>query len=149
MNRSQWVEIVGIVAVVLSLIFVGLELRQNTAALSAQPLADLNLAANADFHLAAENVDLAGLNVRGREGIEGFSAIELERYRSSWYSTFNTYEAAFPFHQKAIISDRDYETWRRGACDSYQSPGVKYLLDTGELSINSDFKSALDKCGNP
>jgi len=146
MKRSQWIESVGIAVVVLSLIFVGLELRQNTAALSAQALADLNLAANTDFHLTADNESLAELNVRGRNGIDGMTEVELERYAASWYAAFNTYEAAFLFYQKGIISEDDYETWRRGACDSSRVPGVRDLLDTGELSLNDEFKKALESC---
>ena len=46
MKLSTWAEVAGILALVVSLVFVGIEIRNNTAATSAQALLELNVAMN-------------------------------------------------------------------------------------------------------
>ena len=46
MKLSKIAEIVGLIAVVISLVFVGLEVRHNTATTAAQALLDLNSSVN-------------------------------------------------------------------------------------------------------
>ena len=46
MKLSTWAEVLGIIALVVSLVFVGVEVRHSTAATSAQALLNLNDAMN-------------------------------------------------------------------------------------------------------
>ena len=59
MEKAKLVEIGGFLAVVISLVFVGLELRQNTSALSAQALLELNLAINQEVQAVSGNESMA------------------------------------------------------------------------------------------
>ena len=89
---------------------------------------------------------MESLDVRGRSGVEDFTEIELERYVSNWQAWFNTFEAAYLFYQKGIISEQDYETWRRGACASYRVLGINQLLAANGFSLNDEFVAELERC---
>jgi len=145
-NNAKWIETGGFVAIVVSLVFVGLELRQNTAALSAQALLDLNLAINEEFRAISGDASLAEIIVKSKNGLETLTSVELERVKYSWYESFNTLEAAFLFFRKGILSEEDYSTYRRAACESIRLPGVIRLIETGDLYLNTDYSEHLENC---
>ena len=145
-KKARWIELGGFIAVVTSLLFVGLELRQNTAALSAQAILELNLAINQEFQGISGDASLAEIMVKSANGTENLDAVELERLKFAWYESFNTMEAAFLFYRKGILSDEDYATYLRAACESIVLPGVQQLIETGDLFLNSEYENHLKQC---
>ncbi len=146
-DKSKWIEIAGFIGVVVSLIFVGFELRQNTAALSAQALLDLNLAVNEEFQAVSGDESLAEIIFKAENDPSSLTPVELERLKYAWLESFNTLEAAFLFYRKGIISGEDYSTYQRAACSSLQEWSVQQFLDSGVLKLNEEFAKHLDQCG--
>ncbi len=66
-NRPNWLEIVGVVAIVTSLGLVVVEIRQNTNAISAQAVAELNAQADEANLAIASDAGLAELLVRAEK----------------------------------------------------------------------------------
>jgi hypothetical protein len=64
-SNSKWAAYFGGATVVASLLLVAGEIRQNTLALSAQALQDLNVTANDVLRAAEENDQLSGVLVKG------------------------------------------------------------------------------------
>lgn len=146
--NMKWIEIAGFLAVVLSLVFVGMELRQNTAALSAQALLDLNLAVNEEFQAVSGDETFARIMLKSADGLDELTPVEIERLKFGWLESFNTLEAAYLFYRKGIISRSDYSTYRRAACSSIVLPGVRQFLESGELNLNPEYAEHLEQCGD-
>jgi hypothetical protein len=146
LDKAKWIELGGLIAVVFSLLFVGLELRQNTAALSAQAILELNLAINQEFQGTSRDASMAEIMVKSANGIDDLNDVELERLKYAWYESFNTMEAAFLFYRKGILSEEDYATYLRAACESIVLPGVQQLIETGDLYLNVEYQSHLKQC---
>jgi len=94
-DQTRLFEIVGILAVVVSLVFVTLELRNNTNAINSQTnqgLAELNTTVSVSL---MENPELADLWIRGTNDPESLTEVEQFRYRMIKDSVFNTWEQAF------------------------------------------------------
>jgi hypothetical protein len=103
MKVSAWVEVLGLGAVVVSLLFVGVEIRQNTAIASAQALLDLAAAANEILLAQAEDEDLAMIVKRGDTEIQDLNDAERARFDALVVSLWNTYEAAYAYHAFSSI----------------------------------------------
>jgi len=143
---NSWLTLVANVGVLFGIVFLALEIRQNTNSLAAQSILELNLANNADMHLIASDETMANIEVKAKGGVGELTPTELERYKWSWFATFNTFESAYIFNQRGIISDSEYEAYYRATCRSLTTPGVVSLLQTGEIDFNEGFREVLLTC---
>jgi hypothetical protein len=150
MKVSGWVEGLGLGAVVVSLLFVGVEIRQNTAIASAQALLDLAAAANEILLAQAEDEDLAMIVKRGDTEIQDLNDAERARFDALVVSLWNTYEAAYAYHAKGVLSSDDYQPWLATACASHQYDSDRTVLDEGHTSLNPSFMALLQReCATP
>jgi hypothetical protein len=108
-------------AVVLSLLFVGYEIRQNTNISAAQAVFDLNEAGRQNLLMQVSDPEVATLVAVARNDPE--SMTEQQRYRySRWvFSWLNLYESAWNHGQRGVISDEDMEGWRIDYCQQIEN----------------------------
>jgi len=76
-------EVVGVIAVVLSLVYVGYQVNQNTQAMRLSAISTLVPEHNAHYRLVAENPELAELMMRAESEFESLS--DLEKYRAKQF----------------------------------------------------------------
>ena len=143
---NQWLTLFANLGVLVGIVFLAYELRQTTDALAAQSILELNLATNAEMSLIAGDESMAEIEVKAKSGIGELSPVELERYKWSWFAAFNTYETAYLFYAKGLISEQEYNTYYDATCRGLASPGVFDLIKTGEISLNEGFKRTLATC---
>lgn len=111
MNRN-WIEIVGVVSVVVSLIFVGLELSQNTEAVQATnhfSLLEYNLSLGETIY---QNPELSSVDELMREGNE--ADFDENQKRAAGYirsHVFNIWEAAYYSHNSGQLNDELWVAW--------------------------------------
>ncbi len=110
-DQPRLFEIIGILAVVVSLVFVTIELRNNTNAINSQTnqgLAELH----SDLMIATmENPELADLWVRGNGDPESLTEVELFRYRRIKDNLFNMWEQAFSSYTNGTLTDELWRGW--------------------------------------
>jgi hypothetical protein len=103
-------EIVGGIAVVISLIYVGVGVRQNTEALRVanhQKLVAMDLEKNAWFR----NADFAALYVLARDGFEKLSETQRLQYNTFIADTLNAWEFALITHERGAMEDNIWNGW--------------------------------------
>jgi len=102
-------EIVGAFAVVISLVYLAIQVRQNTAAIAAQAAHDA-LAAVREFnqHLMV-NPPMARIFRIGQEDPSALTESELEQFVHIVFTFFKTAEAV---HAQSIKGTLDPDTWR-------------------------------------
>lgn len=146
-TKSKWAAYFGGVTVVASLLLVAWEIRQNTIALSAQALQDLNAMANEILLSAAENDQLASVLEKGDDDLSSLSAGEYRQYWSYSYGLINGLDAAFGFYQKGILSEDDFSGWRTYTCEYLSTPAVQTIWESDKASFGEDFSSFVeDEC---
>lgn len=144
---KRWPELIGLAAVVLSVLLLGLEIRQNTEVASAQAMAELNAAANDLLSAEAENESLAAILVRGDLDLASLSAVEARRYRSHVYALINTADAAHGFYQRGILDEDDFSGWRAFTCDYLAGASVNVVWnETRETSGVAFVRFVADAC---
>ena len=141
----QWlVQVFGGITVVLSLLLVAWELRQNTLVVSAQAILELNVLANAATTLAVENASLSDLLVKARANPDSLSESERLQYAFYQYLQITSFEAAYCFYSKGIIAESDYSTWRNATCDFVTSPQGQKVWEEQRSTFLIEFQTYVD-----
>lgn len=107
-------EVVGGFAVVVSLLYVAFQVRQNTSALKVSTLQDLVANQNAAHDIIANNPDLADLMVKADRDYENLSEAERKRFTSTCFSLFNVLQTAYSNNQAKLMDAELWEAWMRG-----------------------------------
>ena len=138
-TQSRWAAYFGGATVVASLLLVAWEIRQNTVALSAQALQDLNAMANEILLSAAENDQLAQVLEKGDQDLSSLTGAEYKQYWGYNYALMNSLDAAHGFYQRGILSDEDYSGWRTYTCEYLASPSVLEIWNREKATFGDDF----------
>ncbi len=88
-------EIVGGIAVVLSIVYLAVEVQRNTNAIQSQTQQGLLELVAEDNMVVATNAELADLYVRAQKNLAGLTEVERERYKRLVSHAFNIWEQAF------------------------------------------------------
>jgi hypothetical protein len=114
MKLSEWAnvaEIVGGAAIIASLIFVGLEVRENTQVVkltSDRALDQQNLVLNTSV---ANNQDLAEILVKGESDRDSLSEVERARFDNYCFSRFGAFENVIGNYSEGFVADNEYNVW--------------------------------------
>ena len=73
---ANYAEVIGGVAVLISLIYVAIQIRQNTAVVRTSNYADLSFKVSEFNQMIAGNDELADIYIRGTESYQNLSEIE-------------------------------------------------------------------------
>jgi hypothetical protein len=139
MNLSGWAEAIGIVALVVSLVFVGIEIRHNTAATSAQAQLDLNDSMNEIMMTQAENEDLAEIVRVGQLNPKALSESDHHRFFLHAFAVLNHNENAFMFFKNGLIDPEAYTAYANASCNHLSMPGIHSIWRSNESSFQSEF----------
>jgi hypothetical protein len=145
MDSKAKIETVSAVAVFLGLVFVGLELKQNTEAVESQTSQGLLEMANQANDQIASNQQLAELVLRVSKGVEELDELEALQYGRFVHSEMNIWEHAFFSHENGTMhSDlwSGYDGAYRGFfCDAWS----KEVWETIKHGFSEQFKAHVDK----
>ena len=147
-NKFGWGEWIGGITVVGSLLLVAWEIHQNTVALSAQALLELNEMANEMFRSVSENDQLAAVLVKGDQDLDSLSAVEYRRYHSHAYTTINALDAAYSFYSKGLLSPEDYSGWSHYICPYLKTPSVYSIWNLEKSGFSDNFVLYVDELCN-
>ncbi len=139
------IEVLGGLAVILSLLFVGWEIRQNTNAIAAQAIFGLNDSASPHIIAVATNGELARIVADGNQDPEDLSDLDAQRYEKWLQATMNTHEAAWTFHNRGIISDMEFAGWQASACSILAFKGARQVWVSGRLKFIEEFQNDVNQ----
>ena len=113
-NYSKWssvAEIIGTIAVVVSLLFVAHSIEKNTEEAQAQQLNDL-YDANREIELAlASDATWSEIVRRGNIQFGDLSESEKYRYDLYWAAHLNLWEQLIGRHRQGLVPQDNYEGW--------------------------------------
>ncbi|HUF75530.1 MAG TPA: hypothetical protein VMM35_04595 [Longimicrobiales bacterium] len=121
-------EIVGGIGVIVSLIFVGLQVRAEAEAQRAQ----------------AELVDF---KYRGDWQYESLDEVERYRYQQIVGNALNTYSIAFEYGRLGRVDAEEFASWERGVCALLRRPGYQQIYAEWPM-LTDAFRGWIDEsCG--
>jgi len=143
-ERLEWL---GGIAVIASLLLVAYEIRQNTNAVSAQAVYDLNETGKEMLLMLATDAELARLFNLGDSDPDALDSDEWYRYRMYVWANLNMYESAWGYYERGIIGDDFMDGVKEDYCQKISQAGYKRAMTTLEAWEVTDFlESANDWC---
>ncbi|MEJ2238119.1 MAG: hypothetical protein P8X82_07460 [Gemmatimonadales bacterium] len=126
MKLSSWAEAIGLVAVVVSLVFVGMEVRQSTQASRAANQHSLLELGMTNGNMIAADEELSHIFEAMLAG-EQAALTELQRARGSRLvgNAFNLWEAAYYNYQTDQLNDELWQGWNSYHASSLSRSGAK------------------------
>ena len=142
-------QIIGSVAVVLSVLYLGIQVHQSTriARLSAQDAATTALRdVTKPF---AENAELARIWRLGLEDLQALSAEDQARFFHSTYQFLKAFETIHFHHAYKLMDDQVWQGWC-GLLQHYiVSPGIEYYWERRRDLFSSRFQKFVDLLDRP
>ena len=136
---TKWLEIAGGIAVIASVLLLAWQIRQNTKALTAQSLLDLNAMANEVLNSEAENDQLASILVKAEIDLESLSPAEYRQFSSHVYTTINTLDSAHGFYLEGILDESDFSGWRDFTCPYLAQKSVNAVWESFKPTFGVEF----------
>ena len=104
-------EMISAVAIIISLLYVGYEIRQ-TQVLSQRSVDELLFARNQESNrVLIENPDFAEIFVRARRDPDSLSEAERVRYLAFEHNMIDNWEIAFYAHYDGVLSEEYWAEW--------------------------------------
>jgi hypothetical protein len=143
-NWALIAEIIGAIAVIISLAYVGIGVRQNTHAISAsnhQMLVSMDIDKNDWF----KDPEFAALYVKAMQDIDQLSPTQQLQFGVFVSTIFNTWEMIFFSFKNGLMDDNVWEGWNA----FYRSELAKnksYALwwNNNKQGFSSEFRSYVD-----
>ena len=116
MDKKNLIEVVGILSVVISLLFVGYELRQNTSVSRYQAYNDsTSRFQDLTLFIAADNeLSELQLKMRTASSLDEYAPLEIEKLLNLFYATTRTFEGQYRAYQAGLIQNSDLATGSGG-----------------------------------
>lgn len=141
-------DFAGAIAVLVGLIFVGLELRQNTAAVEAASLQDQTDASTDFLLLIAADEELARIWMAATKDPDQLSEIESQRYflisRSRWLRMQNAYLQ----WRRGTLTDEDWSFYSGLICDPDVEGRILFTTtwDQHKRQLTKGFADYVESC---
>ena len=144
-NVKSIVELTSAIAILVGLIFVGLELQQNTAASKADTMQGLLEFANQTNVEIAANSDLADIIVRARIDLDDLSESEYLQYRSYIHADWNVWEHAFYSHSNGTMEDKLWVSWDTSFYSLNCDNSSRAIWDEIEPYFGPEFRAHMEE----
>lgn len=138
-------EVVGGLAVVIGLIFVGLELRQNT--LMQRVTATQALSVNYENAVDAlgKDTETACIYVRGINGLDNLNGIERYRFFVLWFHVLRAGEQLHYYSLEGMVDTRIWRGYERQLDEIFRYPGVQQYWQLRKDWYSDEFQDFVDQ----
>ena len=134
-------ELIGIVAVVVSLLILGYEIRQNTDTSAAQAIFELNESARQTLFQEATDPDLAALISKAERDSSGLSERERYMYGRWVFAYLNLHESAWRYHRRGVIDDAEMVGWKTSFCGYMARASFRQVVQSIDVFPEFDEES--------
>jgi hypothetical protein len=126
-------ELIGIVAVFVSLLILAYEIRQNTDTAAAQAVFELNESARQGLFQEATDPDLASLIIKANKDYEALNELERHMYHRWVFAHLNLFESAWRYHRRGVIGDQEMEGWQTSFCGHMGRAAFRQVFESVEV----------------
>ena len=148
-SLSTWIDIIGAIGVVASLIYLAIQIRHNTRAMMAQSAREA-VAAMRDFNQAMINdPEISRIFRVGAENLTNLTEAERGRFGHILFNFFKTAEELHYQYLKGTLDPEIWESWK-GIVSLYAtSPGFTEYWKMREMFFTTAFRAEHDSWSAP
>ena len=137
-------EIFGMIVVAITLVFLTMQMRQNTRAIRSSAAQNVNEMAVAIYASIVADAEVADLLVRGLRDPDTLTDVETARFIAHWQSSFFTWQNWFHQWREDALDDGTWEGFSRLLNDIYQTPGIRYFWQQRRQYFSGEFREHLE-----
>ena len=138
-------EIMGGLAVIVGLIFVGLELRQNTLMQRVTATQTLVVDYENAVDLLAKDAESACIYVRGNNGLDNLTGIEQYRFFVMWFHLLRAAEQLHYYSLEGMVDQRIWRGFQRQLDEVVRYPGVQQYWEMRRDWYSDEFQMFIDQ----
>ena len=138
-------ETLGFLGVMASLIFVGLEIRQNTLASRAAAIQESISVARQQVQMYALDAEANRIEMVGRENLSQLSPEEASRFRWMMVSFFWGMQGLHRQWDLGVLPDEEWQAWTTVICGNLANPGTRTMWD-GFNMFTPGFRAFVESC---
>ena len=139
-------EIAGGIAIFVSLVYVGYQVRQSNRLASASALQTiLDRFSDRSINTYLEHPETTGILARGHNGLDNLSLDE-QQFFSSWQlrEIFHMHNI-MQLHTSGLLGDVDYQTWLSFTAAQVKTPGGHQVWNIQKISITPTIVDIIEK----
>ena len=145
MSRSAIRETLGFVGVIASLIFVGLEIQQNTLASRAAAIQESTSVAREQTQMFAINPEVNRINMIGAADPSQLNAEERARYSWIVVSFLWGMQGLYRQWELGVLPDQEWQAWNTVICLNIGRPGMREVWQSVNF-YTPDFVEIVESC---
>jgi hypothetical protein len=145
---AQLAEVVAALAVVVSLVYVGRELKSNTAAMRAESLQGVADASAQILLTVTSDSALSRIRRLGNRDISLLTEAEAFRYGTLLRQSLFTLQNVYFQNQLQVLDSRVWAGYRRVICDLWSHPGVRATWDLHRRALDPGFAELVVNCSS-
>ena len=145
-NYALMAEIVGAFGIVLSLVFVGIQIKDNSDILAAQAVFDLRESNSLMVRDLITDHEFSDVILRGHNDYELLTDHEKIRY-AVWVNEVLTHRmTAWKYAEKGLLDAEEIESWQNHTCQFLALPGPRMIWERPEEAwIRADFRASVER----
>ena len=137
-------QLAGSVVVIASLIYLAVEVRQNTK-IAKLNSSHINTQVYTQFlELISSDSELADIFLRGVNDITELTAVEQIRFSALLGIAFRNMFQQFQEFDMGLISNDDWDTWNKALTQIITYPGIQAVWETRRSTYNERFQAYVD-----
>jgi hypothetical protein len=138
-------QVIGAIAVVVSLIYVALQIRQNTNAVRAATAQSLHEHFASWYHLIASDASLAELATNGLRDYTTLSDTEKARFVSLFMAFLAYFQNAFLKWKQGLLALSLWKSWEQVMMNLIGAPGGKALWKERAYLFDDEFRRHVEE----
>ena len=144
MNRSEKIEIIGVAAVLVGLVFVGLELRQNSDLLRITATQTLAAEYSDALEVMAYEGEAACVYALGVNGLHNLNDVQRLRFFVQMFLIFRSAEQLHYYSIEGMVEDRVWRGFERQVTEVANLPGVREWWTVRSFWFSDVFQEYID-----
>ena len=138
-------QVVGAVLVGITLVYLAIQLRQNTSALKSSTFLSVSTLMGANMEIFATHPDIAPLFIKAQAGLDGLTAAERVRFGFLMMMAFRRVETVVVQRHLGAIDPDLTKGFERSAMSALRSPGTRQWWDTSKGGFSDPFSAWVDQ----
>jgi hypothetical protein len=134
-------EVIGGIAVIIGLIFVGLELRQNTKMQRVTATQTLSVDYEYAVDALGRDAETACIYVRGINGLNNLNGVERFRFFVLWFHILRAGEQLHYYSLEGMVDPRIWRGYQRQLDEIFRLPGVQEYWEVRKDWYSDDFQA--------
>jgi hypothetical protein len=137
-------EALGAVAVIVTLLYLAAQIRQNTQSNRTAALQMTSDHDTAFWSLISSNESLADILVRGNRSLRSLSEVEAARYSAAMMQLYRHWDSQLELHRSGIIPEHLWASFERGMAASLSTQGVQSWWQMARSQFSSELQERVD-----